>query len=402
MIHRSDRCSTAAVIDAVRLRFGVLRSWPSVVRVGVWVLVWCLALSLIIAPQLPRYTDRDHQADVPASGVRYVGPISRTDYSGFLPPPHDPDAFTLAWIGGSEVKLREVSVAGAFDRRVDTVGGRPLVIDGYNVIAPRVIDALRAVDTASRSGADAIVVALNPAWVRAEWSLRGWPNLDVSDIGTLWARPSTFTWALALTGPSDYGWRLSRAALALVDAQTRLNERARDKVEWLDVLDDPSAELEASAETGDPRLPPGSDMWLVDRYGPDALGDEDRRVAALIGGIGISQHEAQFFAELLLDAAGDAGVPVFLYVTPFAPESLADPAFDAAAHEVEAFWTALAVTIDSPLVELEPRSLSRDHPESAGTFANNVHMVDPSWFADALVDRLCSQWSAADAAGECR
>jgi hypothetical protein len=396
-----SRSPATAAIDALSRRFGVLRTWSSVSRVGAWAVVWCAVLSLVVAPQLPRHSDREQQADRPPSGVRYVGPISRTDYAGFLPPPHDPDAFTLAWVGGSEVKLREISVAGAVDERLESVGGRPLLIDGYTLIAPRLIDAIRAVDTAAESGADAIVVALNPAWVRPEWTVRGWGSLDVANIGTLWARPSTWSWALALTSPADYAWRLSRATFPIVEAQTRLNEQARDAIDRLDVLDDRRVDPNPSGDTGDPRLPPGSDLWLVDHYGTDVLDEEDRRVAALIEGIGVSPAEAEFFAEVLLDTAADAGVPVFLYVTPFAPESLADPAFDAAARKVEAFWAARRPNIDSPLVELESRSLSRDYA-SAGTFFNNVHMSNPGPFADVLVGRLCDQWRRADPELECR
>ena len=398
-----NRWSAARVVETVTQRYGVLRSWPSVGRVAAWVAVWTVVLSVVIAPQLPRSTDRDVQADQPASSVRYVGPVSRTDYAGFLPPTHDPDSFTLAWIGGSEVKLREVSVAGAVDQRIDSVGGKPLLIDGYTIIAPRLVDTVRAFDTAVESGADAIVVALNPAWVRPEWGLRGWPNLDVSNIGSLWTRPSTWSWALALTSPADYAWRVSRAISGIVEAQSRLNERAREVVDVVDVLDDPPTDAQATAvaDTGDPRLPPGSDLWLVDRRGTDVLSDEDRRVAALIEGIGSSPAEAEFFAGLLLDRAADAGVPVFLYVTPFAPESLAKPEFDAAVQQVEEFWATRQASIDSPLVEIEPRSLSRDH-DFAGLFFNNVHMSNPGPFADVLVGRLCAQWGAADPALECR
>jgi hypothetical protein len=395
------RWSTAAALDAASRRWGVLRSWPSIGRVAAWAGAWCVILSVVVAPQVPRFTDRDVQPDQPASGVRYVGPVSRTDFAGFLPPEHDPDAFTVAWIGGSEVKLREVSVAGAVEQRIDTVGGRPLLVDGYTIIAPRLIDTIRALDTAADSGADAIVIALNPAWVRPEWGLRGWHNLDVANIGTLWTRPATWSWALAITSPADYGWRIARAVSTVVESQTRLNADARDAVDALDLLDDPMVDPEAPADTGDPRLPPGSDLWLVDADGPSVLTDEDRRVAALIDGIGSSPQEAALFAEVLLDAAAGTGVPVYLYVTPFAPESLAKPEFDAAAQQVEAFWAARQASIDSPLVELEPRSASRDH-DFAGMFFNNVHMSNPGPFADVLVARLCEQWRTADPRSECR
>jgi len=248
------------------------------------------------------------------------------------------------------------------------------------------------------AGADAIIVALNPAWTRAEWTVRGWPNLDVSNLGALWSDPSTWSWALALTAPDDYAWRISRAAFPIVETQTRLNEWAREKVAGLDVLE--RSDGDAAEPAGDPRLPPGSDLWLVDQFGTDVLADEDRRVAALMEGIGVSQHEARFFAGQLLERAEQAGVPVFLYTTPFSPESLAKPEFDAQARRVEEFWAELADEIDSDLVELEPRSMSRDYP-SEGTFANNVHMFNPGPFVDVLVGRLCGQWSAADPTLEC-
>ena len=179
--------------------------------------------------------------------------------------------------------------------------------------------------TAEATGADAIVVALNPAWVRTEWSLRGWPNLDVSNLGTLWSQPSSWSWALALTGPDDYAWRMSRAAFPLVEAQTRLNEYARDKVDAIDVLERPEPRRRSRSTPATRGSHPARDMWLVDPYGPDVLADEDTRVASLIAGIGVPQDEARYFASLLLDEVEDADVPVFLYATPFSPESLAQP-----------------------------------------------------------------------------
>ena len=117
-------------------------------------------------------------------------------------------------------------------------------------------------------------------------------------------------------------------------------------------------------------------------------------------GIGPSQDEAQFWVDALIDRLDEADVPVFLYTTIFDPESLADPEFDAAARDVEAFWAAVANDIDDPLIELEPRSMSRDF-DSAGTFIDHVHMHTPRPFANVLVERLCAQWTRIDARLEC-
>ena len=380
-------------------RYGVFRTWPSFVRVAAWAVAWTLVISAVLAPSLPRYTDRDHSPDNPPSNVRYVGPISRSDFAGFLPPDHADGSFTVAWIGGSEVKLNQVSVPGAVENRIDTVGGRPLLIDSYNVIAPRLIDMLRAVDTAIDHDADAIVMALNPAWVRSEWSMRDWTNLDVSNTGLLFERRATAAWGALLTSPADVAWRASRALIPLVEVQSRLNERADDESEAFDLIDDP-VEPPAAA-TGDPRLPTEpSTFWITQAYGPERVADDDVRVRPLIEGIGPSRDEARFFVDALIDRLADADVPVYLYTTIFDPDSLADPEFDAAARDVEAFWASVADDVDDPLIEIQSRSLSRDF-DSAGLFIDHVHMNDAQPFAEVLVDRLCAQWTRTDPNWSC-
>ncbi len=380
-------------------RYGVFRTWPSFVRVAAWAVAWTLVISAVLAPSLPRYTDRDHSPDNPPSNVRYVGPISRSDFAGFLPPDHADGSFTVAWIGGSEVKLNQVSVPGAVENRIDTVGGRPLLIDSYNVIAPRLIDMLRAVDTAIDHDADAIVMALNPAWVRSEWSMRDWTNLDVSNTGLLFERRATAAWGALLTSPADVAWRASRALIPLVEVQSRLNERADDESEAFDLIDDP-VEPPAAA-TGDPRLPTEpSTFWITQAYGPERVADDDVRVRTLIEGIGPSRDEARFFVDALIDRLADADVPVYLYTTIFDPDSLADPEFDAAARDVEAFWASVADDVDDPLIEIQSRSLSRDF-DSAGLFIDHVHMNDAQPFAEVLVDRLCAQWTRTDPNWSC-
>jgi hypothetical protein len=383
-------------------RLGVAGSWASLARIAAWAVVWTLVISVALTVRQPSYADREFDPDIPPSErVRYVGPTSMRDYGGFLPPPDDPAAFTVAWIGGSEVKLFNVSVPGTFTARVAAVGGRPLVVDTYSVIAPRPIDVVRAVETATANGADAIVVALNPAWTQGEWAVRGWPNTDVSNPLTLLRRASTVSWGLALTSPADVGWKVSRELLPVVAAQSRLNGYASDELDRLDILRDPPDDA-PPAVTGDPRLPDDTTgFWLVQEYGPEILTVEDERVRAIMEGIGASDDAARFFARVLLDEVSDAGVPAFLYATAASPESFRDPEFVAAADRVEAFWRDLAGENESPLVEIEPRSITRDF-DIEGLFYDTVHMRDPNPFVDVLAERLCAQWRATDPSLECR
>jgi hypothetical protein len=104
---------------------------------------------------------------------------------------------------------------------------------------------------------------------------------------------------------------------------------------------------------------------------------------------------------LLLDTVSATGVPVFMYATAASPESFRNPEFDAAATEVEGFWRSLQADIDSPLVQIEPRMLTRDIAID-GLFFDTVHMRDPGPFVDALTPLLCAQWIALDPTWECR
>jgi hypothetical protein len=215
----------------------------------------------------------------------------------------------------------------------------------------------------------------------------------------LFDRWATAPWGALLTSPADAGWRVGRAAFPLVEVQARLNERAEDAVDVFDLIAEP--ETQASPEPADPRLPQEpSTFWITQQYGPERVTDDDDRVRTLMEGIGPSRHEARFLVDALIDRLDQAEIPVFMYTTILDPDSLADPEFDAAARDLEAFWASVAAGIESPLIELEARSMSRDF-DSTGTFIDHVHMNDSGPFADVLVERLCAQWRRTDPDQEC-
>ncbi|MEO6654427.1 MAG: hypothetical protein ABIP17_17445 [Ilumatobacteraceae bacterium] len=395
----------------LRERLGVLGSWASIGRVVAWVAVWAVVIGVVFAPRGPAPADRERDADAPPSDVRYLGPTSKQDLAGFVTPPERlDDPFTVAWIGGSEVKLREVSVAGEVDGRIRMFGDRPVQIDAYTLLAPRPIDVIRAVDAAVADGVDAIVLSINATWVTDEWSMREWPNLDVANVGSLLRRPSTWPWELALTSPADVSWRVTRAIVPVVEAQNRLNGDAQDLVDAFDVVsqpgDDPApgpAPIDGGPIDGippddelDPRLPDdATSFWLVEEYGPSILDDTTQRVATMVDGLADDSPVADALNLRLVQAIEAAGIPAYLYVAPFSPEALADPELADAARQVEAYWTGIAARVESPLVEIEPGQLSSRFAVPARYF-DLVHMADAGPFADVLVPVLCANWQRAD------
>ncbi len=391
------------VITLMR-RLAVGTSWGGVLRITAWVVVWVVVISWVIDPAPPSPADRDIEADVPASEVRYLGPVSPGDLAGFVAPsPADTDdVFTVAFVGGSELKLRDVSVVGEVASRIGSVGGQPTRFDAYTLVAPRPIDALRGMEAAIANGSDAIVVSLNAVWTTDEWSMREWPNLDVANFGTLWRTPGSWPWALAFQSPGDAAWRVTRAISPIVEAQQRLGGRADGWVERLDVVDQPEG---GADELPPPELEPqlagdATTFWLVDEYGPDVMADTTERVARMVEGFDADAPAARHFTQRLIDTAESAGVPVYLYVAPFSPESALNPRFAAAEERVAAFWSEAASAIDSELVTVEPTSMTPEFADRAVYF-DIVHMADAGPFADVLVGRLCGQWRSVDPNQEC-
>ncbi len=393
------------VVAVLTERLGVFRTWGSFARVAVWVVVWCVVVSLVVAPAPPSLDDREHVEDLRPSDVRYVGPTSRQDFGGFLTPPHrTDDPFTVAWIGGSEVKLLGVSLAAEVSNRISAFGNRPVQIDAYTLIAPRPIDVIRALDSARANEVDAVVVSINAIWLTDEWSMRAWPNLDVSNIGTLWRYPSTWPWAASMTTPADAAWRVTRAAFPLVEAQNRLNDNAHEIVDAIDMVARPAdGGIPTGTDEPDPRLPAtanSTEFWLVQEYGVSIMDDTTVRIAKMVDGLDDDSPVADALNLRMVLTATAADVPVLMYVTPFSPEELTNPELAVAANQVEAYWTQLAGRLTSPLVEIEPGQLASLFAEQA-TYFDAVHMRDAAPFAEVLVPRLCANWQTAHPTKEC-
>jgi hypothetical protein len=228
----------------------------------------------------------------------------------------------------------------------------------------------------------------------------GVENLDVANFGTLWRAPGSWPWALALQSPGDAAWRLTRAISPIVEAQQRLGRRADEWVDRLDVVDRsgvgelPAPELEPQL-AGD-----ASTFWLVAAYGPDVMADTTERVARMVEGFDSEAPAARHFTRRLIDTAESAGVPVYLYVAPFSPDSALNPRFAAAEQRVTEFWSEAASTITSDLVTVEPGSMTPEFADRAVYF-DIVHMADAGPFADVLAGRLCGQWRSIDPNQEC-
>jgi hypothetical protein len=389
-------------------RLGVFTTRASVARVLAWTLVAVVGLSWVFAPDAPAADDRNIAADVPPSGVRYVAPQSAGDLSGFLAPAPQDGEFNVAWIGGSEVKLESVSLPGEFSQIVTTVGGDELVIDTYSIVAMRVTDTYRAVLSAIDNDADAIVIALNPTFTTDEWSLRAWPNLDVSEFGSLLRDPRTVGLAAAFTSPADAVDRALMAMSPLARARLEANGTMTSWLEPLDVLDDAPGDMpdgatadEADAgDVGDPRLPPDStSFWLRQESSrdPDEVGE---RITGIVEGFGVGSATSNSVLDALVEAGEVAGIPVYLYATPLSPEYIEDPRYADTIATIEQHWRELDERTDAANVTVEAGMLSREFTVDV-PYYDPIHTMDAAPLAEILVGRLCDQWRSLDARLEC-
>jgi hypothetical protein len=130
------------------------------------------------------------------------------------------------------------------------------------------------------------------------------------------------------------------------------------------------------------------------------MDDTTQRVATMVDGLDDNSPVADSFNLRILEQVQAAGVPTFMYVAPFAPAAMADPTFALAAQQVEAYWSQLANTNTSPIVEIEATPMTAEFAESAA-FNDVVHMRDAGPFADVIVPRLCTNWRTAHPTWEC-
>jgi hypothetical protein len=397
----TTRLSYASIQRVLTNRLGVFSTRMSVLRTTAWVVVCFLGLSYVFAPKAPSRFDRPYDVDlVPSANVRYVAPLSRADFAGFLVPPPQGDEFTVAWVGGSEVKLHGVSVPADVLQRVTSVGGRTLVINAYSINAMRVLDTYRAALTAIDNGANALVVALNPAFVTDEWSMSEWRNLDVSDSEVLLRDRRTLNWFFALTSPGDVAWRVTKRVSPVIQSRMRANEIQQSWVHHLDILRAPDP-TKVKAPPPDPRLPPDStSFWLLHESGTAAGEKVETRIRGIVDGFGVGEAQSTAIVEALIDAGGRAGIPVYLYITPLSPAFIADPAYRATADKVEAHWRAIAAKPHAANVFLETNMLSRDLPKNVA-YLDPIHMADAQPLADLFANRLCAQWKSFSPKLEC-
>jgi hypothetical protein len=262
----------------------------------------------------------------------------------------------------------------------------------------RPIDVFRAVRAAIASDADAIALSLNPAWSRSEWSMRAWPNLDVTDISSLIGGPPRWPWFVGLESPSDFAWRVLRDTSPLVESQTKANAQLTDWLDVLDVIRDPPEPLPAPVAPVD--LPADSTEFWVERFfGPGALVDTKTRLQRLMEGIEISSGDAEMFIDLSFQAIADSGKPAYVYTTPLAADALADPQFDALAKQIELLWNRLGEPYESTTFVLAPRMITRDIPPYP--FLDAIHPADSTPVVNVLAPLLCANWAAADPADTC-
>ncbi len=383
-------------------RAGVFSTWGSVGRVAAWTVIAALVLGWALPSTEPTAADRQIPADEPTSAVRYVAPFDKGDEDGFLAPPHDPDTYTIAWIGGSEVKWQGVSVPARFAARVDAVDDRPVAIDAYSMLAMRSIDALTALHAAIDNGSDAIVVAVNPAWFFPEWSEQAWQALDVAYPGTLWRDPSTWGWAPFIASPGDLLLALAGSAVPLVDNRAGVRDDVDGVFDATDVLLHPPADPAGSAPpTTLKGLPTDtSDFWMLHERGRESQTSFSARFTVFLQGLEDADHSAGDDAiRQLVEVAGEAGRPVFFYFTPVSFAVLDSPTDEPLIATLEARLAAIASTA-GPNVTVQAESLSREM-EPAEVFLDVVHMNDPEPLVDLLAPLLCGQWKVLSGA-ECR
>ena len=202
----------------------------------------------------------------------------------------------------------------------------------------------------------------------------------------------TVPWSIALTSPGDMVQGAGIETVPLLAASVEANRRQQGWFDTFDVLLPANdAQIAATSAEVDERLPTDStSFWLLqdlDGGGTDIA----LRIVGIVDGFGIGTGQSDSIMNALVDLAGDAEIPVYLYSAALNPTFINDERYAPTATEIERRWARLQEYNTHDNVIVVPEMLSREFDTDVAYF-DPIHTQTAGPLADLLVERLCAQW----------
>ena len=386
-----------------QLMGNVGRSHLSLLRIGVWCIVWFVVLGTLV-PVVQRQPENNTYNNV--AGIRQAANVSvvspgRGDISGFNNTASD-DAFRVVWIAGSSIQsispdyytFVPAEVSHSLPAEID---GREVVIDVMFLSGIRIVDIYFAALTAMETSPDLLVVTMNPIWVLNNTATHDWPGLDPLAVQAGASNPSAWSLLARYTSPSDYLLAATAAVAEPVKHRKLTGQPVDEKAAALTFLDpDSGTAPQASGSELDRiramRIPVA--FWRTYRQAP-------------VPGQSLSERQLQFLTDSTLDTntanfdvlralgklTADTDTLTFLYMAPVSPEILEDPAVDAVISDIEATVEQARPEFSAPNQYFDSENLARKLPPFA--FNDIIHLKEVGEVAEYLGAEICEFASGA-------
>jgi hypothetical protein len=392
------------LLAALRERVGFVVTTWSLVRIGLVTVAGLLVAGLVIPSHLADLADSPYSA-LATKNTRNVS-LPFGDTRGFQPT-SDPDAFRVAWVGGSETlsvgKDHRGFIADLVGERLGKVDGKDVSTDVFYLDAIRLADELAALSAAIESKPDVVVISLNPVWVLNDLAAQQWGYLDgiLARHGS-WP-PSHWPVAASFVSPGDIGWKvLSRLSPSAVADRYDHGVELADKTSDLTFLD--------AVEGGTPPEPSELQAlgatrpvdFFFNRYLQDrsvGMSLSQKQFAILRREVTSRSAVNRTILREMFQMARRAGVDTYFYMPPINPAVYADPQGRAYFEQVREQLASATAGRTTERVRFDPQGLQDRVPVTR--YKDIVHVLDGSAEADVLAGDLCDLLVSGDHQAGC-
>ena len=301
-------------------------------RIAAWTLLFLWALGVVLppgslAPSDVPFQDRVRGDRVVPMALAASDPRAFRDFASRNGAP-----FRIAWLGSSSIRISHLrtrdggpGTAETFlpvevANRLDRIDERDVEVGMYFMIGARLFDEYLSLLHALEQSPDFVVVTLNPFWLFNNYAISGRSNLYGDAAPRASTRPDSWGTLLALASPAQILWGVVSPILPAL----------RDRWTYNQILTTVLGGLRLFSVSPDQGPTDGVQpirFWvhfrLMNGAGPAGRIEWQKSILALSDPD--EETGSKRVLRMMLSALRESGVPALVYLSPVAPEILADP-----------------------------------------------------------------------------
>jgi len=376
----------------------------SLLRIVAWTVVGLLLIAFVWPTQPPKYSDSAYNHHIPSPFSKVVT-LDKNDPRGFLLHKHGKNSFTIAWIGPSTLQsINKVPghttytfIPADVRQRIPVIDGKRTYVDLYFIEGARIMDLYAATQAALHSGADMVVLDLNPLWIYNTAEVQGWPNLNGITFNHIAKSPSQWSVGAQFIGPADATSGVAGKYFKSIYNRWTYAQKVNRHLNWFSVLDTsvpppastkPLSPLQRIAQMTDPLQ-----FWVKYRVSGSAASQHgsaiERQLQFLLGSTLSGSTVNDDVVAHLFGILAKSNRPAYVYVPPIAPTAMANARISAALARIEHHLAAQAAQHQGPYLKVQAQSLGRILPPMK--FNDIIHVAEAGPMVTYLSHAVCNQ-----------